>query len=84
MHAPHAGSAPDEIKTFHVYHGKRGPVKRKRALLRSNSPRDNRIGDDEISSSGGVFGLPFFMMTGISEEPSCLKNLGVWGRAPGT
>ncbi len=49
------------VTTFHVHHGKRGPVKRKRALLRSNSPRDNRIGDDEISTSWEFSGSPFFI-----------------------
>jgi hypothetical protein len=35
-----------------------GPAKRKRALVETNSPRDNRMGLRRIARLGGLQGLP--------------------------
>jgi hypothetical protein len=62
------------------------PVKQKRALLKSNPPRDNWIEGDEIKSVSICWGgqnLPNNNLETIISEPShALKNLGLGAGAP--
>jgi len=61
-------------------------VKQKRALLKSNPPRDNRNEGDEIktvSNFGEANASPIYIVKTFISEPSyALKNLGEGASAP--
>ena len=61
-----------------------GPVKRSRATLESDSPRDNRIGWRWMSTRGSRFPLPHPTATKINIQsfPPCLINSGGVGAEP--
>jgi len=54
-----------------------GPAKRKRALVETNSPRDNRTGLRRIARLGGAARPPQANPTKLSRAvPRCLENSG--------
>ena len=61
-----------------------GPVKRSRATLESDPPRDNRTGWRRMSTRGSRFPLPHPTATKINIQsfPPCLINSGGVGAEP--
>ena len=62
----------------------KSPAKRKRALLESNSPRDNRMRQRQIIASIPRKARSFRGSAGSVnlERLLCPKNSGGWGKAP--
>lgn len=59
------------------------PAKRRRALVETNLPRDNRMGWRRISVWGGPFGSPRPPFDrDIHSYPQCLENSGGAGAEP--
>ena len=60
------------------------PAKRRRALVETTSPRDNRMGWRRISVQGGLRASPPTICKDIQSYPPCLENSRGSGAAPPT